>query len=521
MRLDELIDRLDIRLVRGDAASLRVCDLTEDSRTVVPGSMFLARRGLLSDGRAYVADAVRAGATAVLAEDDGAFDPAGVPERAAVLLTRDPAAHAAHLAERFYANPSSKLGVMGVTGSNGKTTIAHLVHRAMNHRAPHHAGPHDRDDLEARRCGLIGTIEVDDGAELAPAEMTTPPAIEISRSLGLMADAGCAHAAMEVSSHALDQARVAAIRFRVGVFTNLTGEHADYHGSFEAYARAKARLFDALPTDGAAIVNADDPHHATMLERCDARVLRCSTAGDIGDRVDATARILSSSVDGMRVALAGPWGEAMVSPPLLGAHNAMNLLQAAAACWALGADRDQIESGLGAAGAPAGRLELVSAPGKDDVRAIVDYAHTDDALRRTLEAVRDTMSDGRLWVVFGAGGERDKAKRPRMGRAAADVAGRVVITSDNPRLEPPSDIVADILAGLELHERSDCVVHVDRDRAIAHAIESAEPGDVVVVAGKGHEREQIGADADGRLTHRPFDDRAVVREALARRRSVS
>jgi len=532
VRLDALIEGLEgkgvrLEVVRGDPMRVRVCDLTGDSRSVAPGSLFVARRGRTSDGRAFIADAVDAGATAVLAESGDGFDASGVPERAALLLTPDASALSAHLAERFYGEPSSKLPVVGVTGSNGKSTVAHLIHRTLRHAFAARAaatwgsdGDRDPDDEpEVPGCGLIGTVEIDDGSECAFAEMTTPPAMEISRTLGVMVESGCGAAVLETSSHALDQARVAAVKFDVGVFTNLSGEHADYHGSMEAYADAKAGLFEMLPESGRAIVNADDPASARMVRDCAAPVLRCSATDE---RAEAFVELEPMGLSGVRSRLRGPWGEMGIESPLLGAHNGMNLLQAAAGCWALGIETPMIEAGLNAAGAPAGRLERVSTDA-DDVFVFVDYAHTDDALARTLDAVRAAMPPGagRLWVVFGAGGERDREKRPRMGRAAMDRADVVVLTSDNPRCEPPNEIIAEVLGGLRPDERSACRVHAERGRAIAEALRGAWAGDVVVVAGKGHEREQVLVNARGELVAEPFDDRERCRAALAeRRRSV-
>lgn len=521
MRLDQLIEDLSVEVVRGDASRLRVCDLTEDSRSVAPGSLFVARRGRTSDGRAFIAQAVDAGATAVLAEAGDGFDAAGVPERAALLLTQDAAVLAAQLAERFYGRPSAELPVVGVTGSNGKSTVSHLIHRTLRHVFAERAAcgaDHDESDPPPG-CGLIGTVEIDDGSECAPADMTTPPAMEISRTLGVMVESGCAAAVLETSSHALDQSRVAALQFDVGVFTNLSGEHADYHGSMEAYADAKARLFAMLPGSGHAIVNADDPMSAHMLRGCSASLLRCSASESAG--AEAHVELEPMGLEGIRAVLRGPWGVFAVTSPLLGAHNGMNLLQAAAACWALGAEADLIAEGLAAAGAPAGRLERISAS-EDDLSVFVDYAHTDDALERTLAAVRSAMPPGagRLWVVFGAGGERDRTKRPRMGRAAADRADVVVLTSDNPRREPPNEIIAEVLAGLTPDERSACRVHAERGRAIDSAVQEAWAGDVVVIAGKGHEREQVLMNAEGRLIAEPFDDRERGRAALAARRKV-
>lgn len=513
MKMDELISGLPVRCVHdgagaGGAGAVRVCDLTEDSRTVVPGSLFVARRGTKDDGRRFVEAAVDAGAVAVLTDDEGLRLPGR--SRAALLHAADVALVSAHIAERFYGNPSSKLTLIGVTGTNGKTTTTWLIHRMLN---------------AARvRCGLIGTVVVDDGVETAPAVWTTPPAIELSRTLAMMVDAGCKAAVMEVSSHALDQRRVAALAFDIGVFTNLTGDHLDYHGTVESYARAKAMLFERLPAggDGLAIVNADDASADRMLDGCPARVLRCSVEGGEGRAglpgpAWCRGRALAESMGGTSMRLAGPWGEFEERAPLVGRYNLMNALQAVAACHGAGLSPGQIRRALAGATAPPGRLEPVTGP-RDPFAVFVDYAHTDDALAKVLSTVRPLVGGGggggRLWVIFGCGGDRDRTKRPRMGRAGAELADLVVVTSDNPRTERPSAIVDEILGGVPTEVRGKVVVQIEREEAIAYAIERAEPGDLIIIAGKGHETEQIMPDGHGGTVRRHFDDREVARAAL-------
>lgn len=505
MNLAELIHDLPARLVRGRPA--RICDLTEDSRTVVPGSLFVARTGLKADGRKYIADAVRAGAVAVLIEGDGAE----VPEDADVAVVRcdDVALVSALAAERFYGNPTGKLDLVGVTGTNGKTTTTYLIWQLLNG--------------VGRRCGLVGTVQIDDGREVASANMTTPPSIELSRTFAVMAENGCKAAVIEASSHALDQKRVEALAFDIGVFTNLTHDHLDYHKTMEAYATAKAKLFGLLGPNGLALVNADDAAAGRMTEGTRARVLACRESARDAD--GCHGQILGASIRGMRLRLSGPWGNIEASVPLIGSYNLMNVLQATAACHDMGMDAAQLARGLSRIQAPPGRLERVSTP-DDDIAVCVDYAHTDDALRNMLEAVNSTLSASvakggerpRVWVVFGCGGDRDKTKRPKMGRVAAELADQVVVTSDNPRSEEPRQIVQEILAGIDQDKRTRLAVHIDRETAIRHAVENAGAGDVVIVAGKGHETEQIFSDGKGGLVRTHFDDREVAREALNRRR---
>jgi UDP-N-acetylmuramoyl-L-alanyl-D-glutamate--2,6-diaminopimelate ligase len=473
----------------------RIVDLTEDSRTVLPGSLFVARPGLAVDGRRFIAEAVRDGAVAVLTDAQGA---AQVDTTQAVALVAEDLPRAvAAVAERFFGFPSRRLRLIGVTGTNGKTTVAHLTHGLLN--------------ACGRRCGLIGTVSIDDGREVAASDMTTLPAIELSRTLATMVEHGCEAAVMEVSSHALDQGRVAGLAFDVGVFTSLGRDHLDYHGTPERYAASKARLFSMLPAEGLAVVNVDDPGHGAMLAGCPSGVLRCSLGGGA-----VSAEIMDSSLSGMRARLRGPFGALEARLPMVGEHNAMNMLQAICSAHAVGARPEELLGAVTRLTPPPGRLEAVHGP-DDDLAVLVDYAHTPDAIERTLTAVRRVMAQGRLWIVFGCGGNRDRGKRPAMGAVAARLADRVVLTSDNPRLERPSEILGEILAGMDEPARERTLVHADRGKAIESAVLLAEPGDVVLIAGKGHETTQSLPDGAGGLIVRPFDDRTEARACLRAR----
>jgi UDP-N-acetylmuramoyl-L-alanyl-D-glutamate--2,6-diaminopimelate ligase len=505
MLLGELIAGLPVELVRGDARSVRVCDMTEDSRTVVPGSLFVARRGRVSDGRAYAGDAVRAGASAILTEMG--TPPDALPTGVAVLTSPDVPLATARLAERLHGEPGRRLVLVGVTGTNGKSTVTHLVHAILNRCGV--------------RSGMIGTVQVDDGREIAPSPMTTPPAIELSRTLATMVESGCRAAVMEVSSHALDQRRADGLAFDAAIFTNLSGDHLDYHATMEAYLDAKRRLFTLLTPEGVAILNADDP--LVRQTHAPRRVL-CGMHDPAS--CDWFVERADPSLDGEWLAFRGAASGFGARVALFGAHNAMNTLQAVAACWVVlgraGVDeRDRralIERALTLVHPPRGRLEPVHAPG-DDLRVFVDFAHSDDALGRALEAVRGAMPrGGRLWVVFGCGGERDRTKRPRMGLAAARGADHVVITSDNPRSEPPARIVGDVLEGVPPGDRGRVQIHIDRALAIRAAIDQASPGDVVLIAGKGHETEQILPDGAGGKVTRRFVDQEFAAGALESRR---
>jgi len=384
----------------------------------------------------------------------------------------------------------------------------------------------------------VGTVDIDDGRERAPASMTTPPALELSRTLGVMVESGCRAAIMEVSSHALDQRRVDAVAFDGGVFTNLSGDHLDYHGSMDAYASAKRRLFEIVDArGGVSIVNGHDeragwiagskPEFCWMNENPSGESAADEAAFDepgwsvsIGDRAGTAMRL---SVD-------GPWpgGPLTTWVELIGDHNAMNTLEALAAAWHamvdLGVDpghaREKLGRGLTLLTPPRGRLEIVS--GDDDlVTVAIDFAHTDDALRHALLAAKGIVPEGReLWVVFGAGGERDTTKRPRMGAVASELADRLIVTSDNPRRETPSAIISDIVGGIPKDRQVAMDVQADRERAIEAAVRRAASGDVIVIAGKGHETEQLLPGQGGEIVRRAFDDREHAQRALASRRSV-
>lgn len=518
MDLNTLISGLGIRAV-GATDGVRVCDITEDSRTAVPGSLFIARVGLKFDGRKSAADAAECGAVAVLADTDQFDPPLPKHDRPVVLVTDRVPEAAARLAERFYWDPTTKLQLVGVTGTNGKTSVATMT-RAILQAFP----VKGMGGSSGVRTGLIGTVEVDDGREVAPAAMTTPPAVELSRTFATMVDAGCRAACMEVSSHALDQRRADALRFAVGIFTNLTGDHLDYHKTTEAYLAAKRRLFELLPPDGVRVLNADDQASDAMEGGGGPNVRWCSGNGD--PRATWRVSVESADLSGMGMAIESPIGVMRGRLPVVGGHNAMNVLQSVAAADVvlerLGvgteARRAGIERALGSVHAPRGRLQPVSGPG-DKVAVFVDYAHTDDALERTLGAVRAVLPENSsLTVVFGCGGNRDTTKRPRMGRAGATLGDRVVITSDNPRSERPGAIVDAILAGVPKEMRAKCAVQIDRAQAIRQALLNARDGEVVVIAGKGHETEQISCDAAGTPLVRHFDDAEEARTVLRERR---
>jgi UDP-N-acetylmuramoyl-L-alanyl-D-glutamate--2,6-diaminopimelate ligase len=510
--LGELVGSI-ATIERGDPA-LRITLVTDDSRTVVPGALFVAKRGALLDGAAFINDALAKGASAVLVEY-GAPSPTAEPG-VSVVRAECATAALAHLAERFHDEPSARLRVFGVTGTNGKTTVSTLLRSII--------------EADGVRCGLVSTCAIDAGAgeSLDKAIQTTPGAVELSRRLASMHERGCGAAVLETSSHALEQGRVAAIRYRIGVFTNLTGDHLDYHGTMERYADAKAMLFAMLPADGFAIINADDPWAARMVSDCEATIVACTSSDESAEGIAARlgrpvphlarVRMRGASPRGVSIELRAPFVDDALDLPLHGEHNAMNALQAACAAWAAGVDANTIIASLGNSSAPPGRLEPVTrtVSVEEPFKVFVDYAHTDDALERALLAIRPQVGEGGvLRVVFGCGGDRDRTKRPRMGAVASKFADEVIITSDNPRTEDPDSIVAQVLSGVVDAARATAIV--DRRAAIRFALAHANPGDVVLVAGKGHEDYQIVPDGRGGVVTRHFDDREEAREALAAR----
>lgn len=473
-----------------------VTDLTDDSRRVVPGGAFVAVRGLRVDGHRYVADAVARGAALVVAEPPDPL-PGGPAARVLVPDTRQvlgPLAHA------FHGHPSRALRVVGITGTNGKTTTSYLVEALLR--------------AAGLETGIVGTIQYVVRGTARAAGQTTPEAVELCRLLAEMVAAGVGGVAMEVSSHALALHRVDGVGFDVAVFTNLTQDHLDFHGTMEAYAAAKRRLFfELLPGGGrpapAAVLNSDDPVGAAWARELAARGdLRVLTFG-CGPGADVRPRRAETGLSGTRLEAETPAGPVAVASPLIGEPNVLNLLGAVAVGLALGLAPEAIGPALAGVVAVPGRFERVEAG--QDFLVVVDYAHTPDALRRVLETAR-RLTRGRLAVVFGAGGDRDRSKRPVMGRLAAELADRVWLTSDNPRSEDPEAILDEIAAGIPAARAADVRRQADRRQAIVEALGWAEPGDTVVVAGKGHETGQVVGD---RVL--PFDDRVVVREALRER----
>lgn len=471
-------------------ADLEVSGVTQDSRAVVPGMAFVAVVGQRADGTAFVADARTRGAVAIITESAEGID--GI--WAQVTDARRALAVAACATA---GDPSAHLRVIGITGTNGKTTTAHLVAAIC--------------DAAGTPSGIVGTLGYQVGQTVHSTSHTTPEAPQLQAMLVDMVARGVGACAMEVSSHALALHRVAGTHFAAAVFTNLTRDHLDFHADMEQYFQAKRRLFEMLPRGAPAVINLDDPRAHALA----AVATRAVTYG-LAANADVTPVNVEMTLGGIRCDVQCPDQRIAITSALVGRPNLYNILAAVAVAWALGIPATAIAAGIAAVSRVPGRFEVVSGP-SDDISVVVDYAHTDDALRNLLETA-SALTAGRLVTVFGCGGDRDRSKRPLMGMVAGRLSDVVVLTSDNPRSEDPARIVEDIERGITPDtRRQGLVVHVELDRreAIAHVIRTAMPGDVILVAGKGHEQTQvIGAET------RPFSDVAVAGEALAARRRL-
>lgn len=487
MRLHQLIKSFDGSI---DCNHLPVTDVTgveEDSRKIQPGNLFIARSGTQTDGTRFINQAAERGAIAVVTEHPIADSP--LPQ----VIVPSAAAAASVLANRFHGDPSHSMKVLAVTGTNGKTTTAYIIRHLLGH-----AGI---------KCGLIGTIQIHDGNQAIEAAMTTPAAGDVAAGLAAMRDNGCRACAMEVSSHALHQRRVDGVTFAAAGFTNLTGDHLDYHQTMEAYADAKGMLFAQLGHDAIAVVNGDDPWTDRVLHDSHARAVRFG----FGAGCDYSARDILVTAQGTNFVLVTPDGQTPVHMQLIGRHNIENALAAVALVGeTFGLSVHQIAAALGEAQGAPGRLQAVRAG--QPFAVLVDYAHTDDALENVLTALKP-LAKGKLRLLFGCGGDRDPTKRPRMARVAERFADVVYVTSDNPRTEDPQQIIDQIVAGFD--NPAAAVVEADRRRAINRIIADAQPDDIVLLAGKGHENYQVLG-----TTKYPFDDVLEARRAVQLRQEI-
>lgn len=467
----------------------RMRDICYDSRKARRGSVFVAIRGAKMDGHDYIRDAVGRGATTIVAEKAPGFR---LPGKVTLVIAPDSRSALARLADYFYDSPSEELGVLGVTGTNGKTTISYLLASIMA--------------AADKKCGRIGTVDYDLLGARLPAVNTTPESLDLQMMMRDLVGRGADYLALEVSSHALAQKRVDRIVFRAAVFTNLTQDHLDYHGGMEDYFLAKASLFTQY-TPKVSIINADDPYASRLIPMIDGDVITYGLNPDD----DVTAEDVAVGVDGISMNMMTPAGRVEVTSAMTGRYNVYNILAAASVAVAEGIGLDAVARGVAAARSVPGRFEKVDEG--QPFAVIVDYAHTDDALANALDAARG-LAEGRLMTVFGCGGDRDRAKRPMMGRAAWTMSDMVFVTSDNPRTEQPERIIEDILGGIDEKENPEgrLEVALDRGEAIRAAIAAARPGDVVIIAGKGHEDYQIIGE---KKTH--FDDREEARAAIRER----
>ena len=469
-----------------------ITGIAYDSRSVQPGQAFVALKGVRADGAAFARQAVERGASVVVAEQP--LPDLGVP----VLEVADARLALAELSADFHGHPSERMRVVGITGTNGKTTTAHLVASIF--------------EAAGMKCGVIGTVAHRIGDEVRASAHTTPEAPDVQQLLHEMVDRGCEACAMEVSSHALALRRVDGTTFSAGVFTNLTRDHLDFHSDMEDYFQTKLRLFEMLPAGAPALINMDDPRAAAVVE-ASARPVTYA----INRPADITPGPLSFSIDGLEFDIRTPRGTLHVRSKLVGRPNVYNILSAASTAVALDLPFDVIEKGLQALDAVPGRFEVVSSS-RDGITVVIDYAHTDDALRNLLETARP-LARARVITLFGCGGDRDRTKRPLMGAVASRLSDVLVVTSDNPRHEDPRRIIEEIQRGITPDTRkegAELFAIADRRAAIAKAIEVARPGDLVLLAGKGHEKYQVLGDEQ-----LPFDDVAIAREMLGKRRTNS
>ena len=485
--LDALLDAIAVEECRGNInpAETVVTAVTADSRTVAPGSMFVAVRGVAVDGHKYIPQAIAAGASVIVAEELPADLPAGVVG----IRVTDGREALGRLASRFFGDPSEALTLVGVTGTNGKTTIATLLYEMAR--------------MRGLKAGLLSTVANIVDTESVPAEHTTPDAVDLNRLLRRVVDAGCTFASMEVSSHAADQHRIAGLTFAGGIFTNLTRDHLDYHKTFDAYLKAKKSFFDMLPPEAFALTNADDRNGDVMLQNTPA--LRRATYSTRGI-ADFKVKVVEDRIDGMLLDFDG----AQVETMFVGRFNASNLAAVYGAATLLGVKRDELLVLMSRLVPVAGRFQPFRSA--DGVTAIVDYAHTPDALINVLDTIREVAGDARVITVCGAGGNRDHGKRPLMARAAAERSDVLILTSDNPRFEEPEAILADMLEGLDAEARTRTETIVDRREAIDRAAAIAAPGDIILLAGKGHETSQVIGDVEYH-----FDDREEITRALQSR----
>lgn len=480
MKLRDLLKGIEIKAIESACDGLEIESVCADSRKCLPGSLFVATKGAESDGHNYIEAAIEKGANVILCEHP-------VEKRQGVhyIISGGGRETLAKIASNFYGNPSRELKLVGVTGTNGKTSIATLLYRLFTNLG--------------YSCGLISTIANYVGEKRYETVNTTPGPLELNALLREMAQSGCEYCFMEVSSHALDQKRTEGLHFCGGIFTNLTHDHLDYHKTFANYLACKKSFFDNLPAEAFALTNADDRNGAVMVQNTKAHISTYSCRGF----ADFHTKVIEKCIDGMMLSINGT----EVWCRFIGMHNAYNLTAIYGAAMLLGAESSETIRIISGLTSVAGRLEYFRGP--ESIIAAVDYAHTPDALENVLRTLEELKPEGDLICVFGCGGNRDKSKRPEMGAIAGKYATRIVVTSDNPRDEDPLEIMEDIKAGMDPKTRAKSLFLADRKEAIRTAIMTARPNSIILVAGKGHEDYQIIAGVKHHL-----DDKEIIAEAF-------
>lgn len=483
MILRDILDQVDVVALKGrdDREVAAICC---DSRQVRPGSLFTAVKGHAGDGHAFISQALGNGAAVIVYEDEAAVE--GLDGGDTVFVRVESSRRAiALMADNFYGHPSRKLTLVGITGTNGKTTTVTLLYHLFMGLG--------------YNCGLLSTIANYVGTKRLETSNTTADPITINALLAEMADAGCEYCFMEVSSIGVEQERVTGLRFKAGIFSNLTHDHLDYHGTFAEYLRCKKLFFDTLPADAWAIVNIDDKHGRVMVQNTRAKVVTYSCRSI----ADHTCRIMEESFDGMQLRIDGSetWTR------LIGQHNAYNILAIYTAAILVGASKEEALIAISKLESVRGRLETIRGP--KDLSVVIDYAHTPDAMENVLKTLRDIAPQKPLVCIFGCGGDRDRTKRPEMARVAEQYADRIFVTSDNSRTEKTEDILEDIRAGFSAKGLVKTFFIADRREAIRTAVLLAQQGTTILLAGKGHETYQIIG-----TEHRHFDEREVTQEAF-------
>jgi UDP-N-acetylmuramoyl-L-alanyl-D-glutamate--2,6-diaminopimelate ligase len=478
--LQDILYKVSIRSIIGDR-DRQVGNLQTDSRQAGQGSLFIAMKGTHVDGHRFIPGVIDAGASVIVLEDL----PDVLQDGVTYIQVEDTSAAAGVIAHNFYGQPSERLQLVGVTGTNGKTTIATLLYKLFS--------------ALGYKCGLLSTVQNQIGERIVAATHTTPDALHLNALLKEMADEGCTHVFMETSSHAIHQHRIAGLKYAGGLFSNITHDHLDYHKTFEEYIRVKKSFFDGLPSEAFAISNADDKRGAVMLQNTNARKYFYS----LKTLADFKGKILENNLTGLVMTI----NDQEVHFRLIGEFNAYNLLAVYGAAICLGEDRNEVLRCLSILSGAEGRFDYIVSP-KEKVIGIVDYAHTPDALINVLATIQKLRKGHeRIITVVGAGGDRDKTKRPLMAAAAAEYSDKAILTSDNPRSEEPEQIIRDMEAGLNTAAKRKYISIVDRKEAIRTALNLAGPEDIVLIAGKGHEKYQ-----EIKGVKHPFDDKQVLLE---------